>query len=373
MTDTKKPRSKKAPRKKSSRKSSKARAPKRTQSDLYADATARIIARMQADDCAPWHKPWKFDGSRSTLPRNVRGNAYRGINIMLTQITAWERGYSSRVWLTFKQANEIAAKAMRAAGRTVVEGKRGFEFGGDDAEAGKSVGGIRKGQSKANDAGATEIVFWKKTSYKVEDEDTGEEKMRGGMLLKFYSVFNLEQCDEHVVAYVESKTAAELAKLPEFNPIEECERIVDGYDIDTSHGGDRAFYSPSDDRIQMPTRESFESPEAYYTVRFHEMGHSTGHASRLDRKGIANFDGFGSHQYADEELVAEFTACFLAAEAGIERTTQENSASYLKCWATKLAEDPKLVVFAAQRAQKAADLIMGRKAFDAAADTSKAA
>lgn len=123
----------------------------------------------------------------------------------------------------------------------------------------------------------------------------------------------------------------------------------------------------------MPKREAFDSAEHYYTTRFHEMGHSTGHASRLGRDGIKNFDRFGSHQYAEEELVAEFTACFLAAEAGIERTVEGSSASYLKNWASKLRDDPKLVVFAAQRAQKAADLITGRAGSFENGETDKAA
>jgi antirestriction protein ArdC len=349
----------KAPRSKKSNRKSKA--PKRTQADLFQDVTDRIIAAMESGEVAPWHRPWKATAVGSmNLPHNVRGNAYRGVNVWLTMMTAWSRSYRSMVWMTFKQAHEIAAKAMRAAGRKVEQNERGTYVFADGEDKGKSVGGIRKGQSAKNDCGGTSIVFWKKTSYTVEDED-GEEKKRSGMLLKFYTVFNLEQCDEHVVDYVNRAKAEALAKLPEFNPIAECERIVEGYDVTTKHdGGNRAFYNIVTDSIHLPKRKTFDSPEHYYTTRFHEMGHSTGAAHRLDRKGLKLIRD--RHDYAEEELVAEFTACFLAAEAGIVRTVENNSASYLKSWASKLRDDPRLVVYAAQRAQKAADLILGREA-----------
>lgn len=352
----------KTTRSKKSNRSRKSKAPKRTQSDLFQDVTDRIIAAMESGEVAPWHKPWKtLPGvGGMNLPHNVRGNAYRGVNVWLTMMTAWSRGYQSLVWLTFKQAHEIAAKAMRAAGRNIEQNERGTWVFADGEDKGKSVGGIRKGQSKKNGCGGTEIVFWKKTSYTVEDEETGEEKKRAGMLLKFYTVFNLEQCDEHVADYVNKAEAEALAKLPEFTAIEACERIVDGYDVKTMHnGGDRAYYDILGDSIHLPKRKAFTSPEHYYTTRFHEMGHSTGAAHRLDRKGLKLLRD--RHDYAEEELVAEFTACFLAAEAGIVRTVENNSASYLKNWASKLRDDPRLVVYAAQRAQKAADLILGRQ------------
>ncbi len=364
MARTKKTRTKKT------RKSSK---PKRSQADLYQAVTDRIVEALESGSVAPWHKPWKATGFGSSMPRNVKGNTYRGVNVWLTLMTAWERGYGSMVWLTFKQAHEVAAKAMRAAGRKVEQNERGTFVFADGDDKGKSVGGIRKGQSQANDCGATEVVFWKPTKYTVEDEN-GDEKEKRSMLLRFYSVFNLEQCDTHVIDYVLRGEREALAKLPEFHSIEACEKIVDGYEITTKHNGhDRAYYSIMTDTIHLPKRRSFDTSEAYYTVRFHEMGHSTGAAKRLDRDGVSKFDFQGSHQYSEEELVAEFTACFLAAEAGIERTVEGNSASYLKVWAGKLKDDPKLVVFAAQRAQKAADLIMGRKAFDAAISTEQAA
>jgi antirestriction protein ArdC len=356
--------------KKSKGKSRKARGPKK---DHYQAITDRILAAMENEDIAPWQKPWTCNGVGGSAPINgVSKKAYRGINIWLTLMTAWERGYSSNVWLSFKQANEIAAKALRKAGHKTeqkIVSKPGAKFEkkvwvyaeSEGENAGKSCGGVRKGQNAANECGGTGVIWWSSGSRKEKNEDTGKEETRRWMSLKSYNVFNVEQCDPHVVEYFHAPKSEEETG-PKFDPIAACETICEGYEIETHHGGDRASYSPTLDRIRLPNREQFSTPEAYYTTRFHEMGHSTGHPTRLNRKGIAQFDGFGSHQYADEELVAEFTASFLAGEAGIVRTTEGNSAAYLKNWASKLRDDPKLVVYAAQRASKAADLVLGREA-----------
>lgn len=327
--------------------------------DHYQEITDRIIAALETGT-APWQKPWKRSPYGSTPHNPVSGTRYRGINVWLTLMTMFERGYEIPMFVTFKQAHEIAAKAYRKAGRKVEEktvgrrGKKVYVFA-DGPDKGKSVGGIKPGQNKDNGCGATTVVFWKTGSRTVEDEE-GNEEEKSWAMLRAYSVFNIEQCDDIVRDYLCPPVEA-----PEFTPIEVCERIVEGYEVETRHGGDRAYYSPSEDRIQLPPRHRFDTPEAYYSVRFHEMGHSTGHASRLGRESIKVANLFGSHEYAEEELVAEFTACFLAGEAGIERVVSENSAAYLRHWASKLREDKKLVVLAAQRAQKAADLILGRQ------------
>jgi len=342
--------------------------------DHYEEITNRVISALESGT-APWQKPWKRSPYGNAPHNPASGTQYRGINVWLTLMTMWERGYDVPIFLTFKQAHEVAAKAHRKAG-TKVEAKqvgRGrrkktvYVFA-DGPNKGKSVGGIREGQNKANGCGGTTVVFWKSGRRTVENE-AGEEEERSWAMMRTYTVFNVEQCDEIVRDYL----CPPVETSEEFSPIEVCERICDGYDVETRHGGDRAYYSPSEDRIQLPQPERFHTPEAYYSVRFHEMGHSTGHASRLARESLTKISPFGSHEYAEEELVAEFTACFLAGEAGIERAVSENSAAYLRHWASKLREDKRLVVTAAQRAQKGADLILGRQAARKAEDSSEAA
>jgi antirestriction protein ArdC len=128
------------------------------------------------------------------------------------------------------------------------------------------------------------------------------------------------------------------------------------------HWEPSAYYSPSTDLINMPRRELFESPEAYYATLFHEMTHSTGHKSRLARAGVVDPTKFGSHDYSKEELVAEMGASFLCAEAGISQATFQNSVSYLGHWLKRLKSDTKLVVMAAAEASKAAERILGKQA-----------
>src|SRR5690606_12959860 len=120
----------------------------------------------------------------------------------------------------------------------------------------------------------------------------------------------------------------------EFSPIEMCENVVTGYKDcpPISFGGDRAYYAPLFDKIQMPNREDFQTSENYYATLFHEMAHSTGSEKRLKRFKATDSNIFGSEAYSKEELVAEMTSSFLCAEAGIENTVIDNSASYIQGW-----------------------------------------
>jgi antirestriction protein ArdC len=124
-------------------------------------------------------------------------------------------------------------------------------------------------------------------------------------------------------------------------------------------GGDRAYYKPMSDSIHLPARDNFDSAGEYYATVFHELSHSTGHQSRLNRPTLTDVVPFGSEIYSREKLVVEFGAAFLCGQAGIE-TTINNSASYINGWLKKLRSDPKLAIIAASQGQKAADYIMGQ-------------
>ena len=170
-------------------------------------------------------------------------------------------------------------------------------------------------------------------------------------MLKYYTVFNLEQCEG-----IEIETVEESSQV---NQIEACEKIMNDWkDKPEIKNADSAYYKPSADYIGMPEINRFENSEAYYATLFHEAIHATGHHSRLDRSGLMSKAAFGSEVYAKEELVAEMGAAFLCGKTGIEDRTVDNHASYIKSWISKLKEDSKLLINAASKAQKAADYIL---------------
>ncbi len=282
----------------------------------YEIVTESIIRQLKSG-VAPWHKPW-----RAEMPANlVSKKEYRGINIFLLTF----QGYGSRYWMTYRQA--------QLAG-----------------------GNVRKREH------GTKVVFWKIGEYRKQNEKTGETEDHKSVLLRYYTVFNLEQCEG--------------IKPPDprqiINPIEQCEGIIKHMPNAPSFIQDsRAFYQPSTDIVGMPARSAFHSSEEYYATVFHELTHSTGHSSRLSREGILNHNPFGSDDYSKEELVAEMGAAMLCGVAGIESHTIENSAAYLQTWITRLQSDVRLIVSAASQAQKAADYILDRIPGESEAETDK--
>ncbi len=271
----------------------------------HQEITDRIITALETGT-APWRKPWS--AGVGGMPRNLLSNkSYRGINIWLLG----SMPYGSPYWVTYKQAKTLK-------------------------------GHVRKGEK------GTRIVFWKFLD--KTDSDGKDYKLP---MIRFYTVFNVEQCEG-----LESKHL-ETPDTFEHDPIAAAEAILDGYRFAPKvvHAGSRAFYRPSQDLVQLPERDRFETPADYYSTLFHELGHSTGHANRINRPGVAETVHFGTHTYGLEELVAEMTAAFLCGTSGIEGTL-ENSAAYLAGWIKVLKGDPRLALSAASKAQKAADLIL---------------
>ena len=272
--------------------------------DIVTDQVLKLLER----GTVPWHRPWHG----GELPQNlVSRKAYRGINPFLLGCT----GYASPYWLSYKQAQQ-----------------RG--------------GNVRKGEK------STLVVFWKRWTTEKRDAETGEKTSTTLPILRYYRVFNVEQC--------EGVEAPELADK-DFEPIERCESVVaDMPNAPTIENREtRAYYRPRTDTVNMPRPELFNSAPEYYSTLFHELTHSTGHVSRLRRKDIEDVQPFGSADYSREELVAEMGAAFLCGHCGIEAATIENTAAYLNGWLRKLRDDRKLVIVAAAQAQRAADCILG--------------
>jgi len=281
--------------------------------DMYEEIAAKFIAALE-QGTAPWRKTWT--GGTAGAPRNIAGRPYRGVNTFLLAC----QGYASPFWMTFNQA--------RAKGWSVRKGQKG-----------------------------TAVIFWKLLDDEKSPVVNGEHT-RKIPILRYFVVFNAEQVDGVPAKFlpaappVRTETEATAA----------AKKIADDFFArpgapTLTTGGTQPRYSPLLDEMVVPPAGAFESDAAYYATLFHEMGHSTGHAKRLDR-GLTG--AFASHSYGREELVAEMTAAFLSADAGIADQTFDNSASYLASWIKTIKEDPKSIVWAAGRAQKAADLILDR-------------
>ena len=283
--------------------------------NVYEIVTERILEKLE-QGTVPWHKPWSGGGCPKNL---ISGKEYRGVNVWLLG----SQDYSSPFWVSYKQAKQLG-------------------------------GTVRKGER------STPCIFWKFLNRDTENSVTGETETKQIPLVRYYSVFNVEQCDGITHKRLEAKTE----EPAPFNPIEAAEAIVASYPDAPSisqDGRGSAYYRPATDSIHMP-RESFDSEGAYYATLFHEMTHSTGHESRLARPGVTNPIRHASHEYSQEELVAEMTAAFLLAEARIDsESLTDNSASYIQCWLKALKNDPKLVVLAGAQAQRAVDHITGRE------------
>lgn len=289
---------------------------KKPRRDIYQEVTDRIIEHLE-QGTAPWRNPIKRR-SGDGWPKNLHsGKRYRGINVFLLGLRAWESGYSSAYWMTFKQA--------------------------------KSKGGqVRKGEK------GSLVTFWKR--FETTDRATGEDIAIP--VLKHYTAFNLEQIDGIEIPDAPTEDPNQIP----FEPLKAADQLINGYTnkpVITHDGGQRAFYRPSSDTVHLPEPDMLDCRESYYAVAFHELTHSTGHSKRLDRGLDTDPSPFGSPDYSREELIGEMGSAFMCAAAGISPPTIEQSAAYLQNWINVLKGDKRLVVSAAGAAQKAADLMLG--------------
>jgi len=284
------------------------------------DEIARIFIEQLEAGVVPWHKPWATTGGHLPLSMST-AKAYRGTNSMLLGVGAMDAGYTSPFWGTFNQ--------IKVLGGSVNKGEHG-----------------------------TMVIFYKGLT-REETNEAGETMLEPkGAILKAYKVFNACQ----TTGLPEKFLVVEPDTRTEFERIAEAEAVVEEYLTNGGpklvHGSDRAYYSPSSDRVVMPELGTFETREHYYSTLFHELGHSTGHESRLSREGVVEGHRFGDEFYSREELIAEMTAAMSCAYLGLDQSsTVPNSAAYLGHWVSKIREDPSILMKSAAGAQKACDAI----------------
>ena len=282
---------------------------------IYREITDKIIRDFE-NGIVPWVKPWKSGSGLSllSLPQNaLTKRNYSGINILLLWAALDEKGFANSKWLTFKQALAMG-------------------------------GSVRKGESGTHVYFADKFVP-EKEKQKAQDEGTDPASVH---FLKRYTVFNVAQCD----GLPEGLSVAR-EPLPECEIVPHVEALITATIADFRIGGDQAFYVPSEDFIRIPHQTSYTDQINYYRTAFHELGHWTGHKSRLDRNLTTKF---GTVDYAREELVAELATAFVCASLGIIPTVRH--ADYIGNWLQVLKEDARAIVKAASLASKASDFIL---------------
>ena len=284
--------------------------PSAVRHDLHADITGQLIAAIEADPGNP-SLPWRRTGGAPHLPHNIlSGKTYNGINILSLWVTAQVRDYATPIWGTYRQWAEKGAQ-------------------------------VRKGEKSAL------VIFYKEyeTEAEPEDEmDTGKRRVA-----RASHVFNADQVDGFT-------PPAPSESLGPIDRIIRADRFVCDTGATVRHGGERAFYTPSADFIQMPDEGLFAGTttmtrsEGYYATLVHELIHWSGAKHRLNREMGKRF---GDQAYAAEELVAEIGAAFLCAELAITQDVRPDHAQYLANWLKLLKSDDKAIFTAAARASEA--------------------
>jgi len=274
--------------------------------------TNQIIENLET--AGEWVKDWQDLHNVNLISK--RG--YTGVNTLLLAQSRAKNGFTSPTWATYKQ--------VTTKGGTVKKGSK-----------------------------STMIIFCKSITYKKDVKDESE-KGRTSFMLRYYRVFNLDQTEGVKVDKVELQGEGnEVIKQP-------ADLIADYLKRETikllKGTGNRASYNPSTDTIAMPNFKAFDNSDSYYKVCFHEITHSTGHQSRLNR-----FDNQANHNdrqgYSREELTAELGSLFLSAHVGIKQNIK-NSQAYIKNWIKALKNDPQMIITASSKAQKALNYITNK-------------
>lgn len=268
--------------------------------DVYERVTASIVASLE-EGVRPWTKPWSAGAGAPLVPVRANGEPYRGINVLLLWGAAQDGGFVSNRWMTYKQAEAAGAQ-------------------------------VRKGEHGS-------LVVYADRYVKTEQDAAGEECERAIAFMKGYTVFNVEQIDGLADDLYARPALPDAQQAPQLIAAAEAFMAATGAEI--RHGGNRAFYAPGPDHIQMPPLQAFNDGAAYTATKAHELVHWSGHESRLARTFGKRF---GDHAYAVEELVAELGAAFLCADLGIALEPRPDHASYLANWLQVLKADKRAIL-----------------------------
>lgn len=291
-----------------------------TKRDYRQEVTDNII-KMLEEGTAPWQKPWQ-PGALEMPINPTSERLYRGGNAMQLMATAVMRGYDDPRWLTYRQAQQNGWQVRQGEKGTAIEY---WEF---------------PDRSKSN----------REVTEPSSDDGPADGKQPRRMIHRVYSVFNAKQ--------IEGIPAHEPKRREEFEIVQAGESILQHSGARISHDqNDRAYYNRHVDAIHLPPKSAFRTAADYYGTALHELGHWTGHDSRLNRETLNSSKNFGDENYAKEELRAELASIFLAAERGIPHDPA-NHAAYVGSWIKALQDDKNEIFRAAKDAHRATDFLL---------------
>lgn len=270
--------------------------------DVHELITQQFIDALEKETI-PWRRTWTRG-----LPKNLVSKVpYHGINLFLLSLASNDKYY-----VTFNQARQLG-------------------------------GYIKKG------AKSIPIVYWNLIEVEERNSETGEIEKKPLPVLRYYRVFGISQTgdlEKHIPKEID-------------NPIIASSQEIISRNNPKIEYGRNPSYNPILDVIRIPDRNEFDSSAEYYSTLFHELGHWTGHKTRLNREEVAQAIIFGSSDYSKEELTAELTASFLCSVSGIRNTSViENEIAYIQSWIEVLKRDKKFIISAGSKAKKAADFLL---------------
>ncbi len=285
-----------------------------TKKDEQIEKIADLFYQAILDGTAPWTKEWKAADFRQLSHNPVSEKAYAGMNTLLLDTVRAAKGYESNGWLTFKQAKDLE-------------------------------GNIKKGEK------GTQISFF--SMLQVDSKKNPDEKEFVPMT-KYYTVFNIDQAENLNQEKLKALYEKNKYEKEDFITNEDCQKVLDNIDIKLEHKAqERAYYSPSNDVIVLPLQEQFKTSGGYYSTAFHELGHATGHKSRLDRDLSGKF---GTQSYAKEELRAEIYSFLQAKDLGMDFNL-ENHQSYIAGWVSLFKDKKTEIVEAVKDSFKMLDFV----------------
>lgn len=289
--------------------------PQYTMIDIYEKVTNEIIAIIDKTGKLPWSSGWRSEGGFRFATSYATGKKYSFLNQCLL-------GFEGGEWITFAQCEKLGGKVKKGA--------------------------------------KSKFVYFAKRNVKETINENGETETKVYYCYKYSNVFNVNDCEG-----IKPKNEILPTEIVDFVDDTNADLLISQYVARTGidfvskemiEGFECPHYSPTYDRVVVPKKSQFNSPNAYYSVTFHELVHSTLTADRCDRKSENELSRFGNEQYSKEELVAELGSAMILARLGIEGATK-NNAAYIKSWLSALKNDKKMLISAASKAEKAVKFI----------------